>query len=360
MLRSRSQFAIAGLLGLATALAGSAVNAQSPTAPQTPGASPSAVSSAAPSSTPFPWPTLPSLLEVPLPAPFEPSGPPAATATRHGVRMRMWLSSTKAVPGQWLQLLVRTTNLDKSTAWSHSGECKTSGTLADVDLRPAIPPGREQTGNAAAFKEEVLSHAMGASFTPWRYLPREGDTPVDGLVSGAWAECTTLPGPLRLKAGATLEERFAWYPAHSFDGDVWFQPLPPGTVPVTVEWPFIGRGERAPRHARLRPITVTASVELTGDGPGTPSLPELVDIALADPRFRAWVDDDPTRRTWDGASGIGWPGPTYGNNMLLRDLEDAPPTGIMTIELTRRETSRGVVSLDPWTGRVLQVEFLGN
>lgn len=170
-------------------------------------------------------------------------------------------------------------------------------------------------------------------------------------------------GPLKLKAGATLEERFAWYPASSFDGDVWFQPLPPGTMPVTVEWPFVGRGERpqvTPRRGdgAVKPIAVTAGLDLTGNGPGTPSVPELIDVALADPAFRAWVGEDPIRDTRHGVSVIGWPGPTYEHNMVLRDLPDPPTTGILTLELEHKPLDRGIISIDPWTGEVLRVQFL--
>ena len=359
MVRARSGIATAVLVGLVAMLGTSAVSAQSPTSiDRVPGASPSATASPAP----VPWPTLPPPVQVPLPAPFEPTGPPAATTTRHRIKMEVWLSSEHAAPGEWVQLLVRTTNLGRVPAWSASSECGSSGTSATVDLQPVIPTGQEQTGNAAAFKRMAIadSSALLASFLPWRYLADSSTAPADGLAVGSWAECGTLPGPLRLRARATLEERFAWYPAGSFDGRVWFQPLPPGTVPVTIAWPFIGRGGHPPRHPSRMPVRATASIELTGDGPGTPSLPELVDIALADPTFRAWVDEDPTRATWDGVYVDGSPGPTYQNDMLLRDLQDAPPTGILTLELDRTPASRGVISLDPWTGRVLRVQFLGD
>jgi len=324
---------------------------------------PSVSRSPAPLSGSFPWPTLLSPEQVPVPPPFETIGPPAATRTRHGVRLELWLSSPMVAPGAWIQALVRTTNLGTNPAWSWSGECGSSGTWIGIDLASVIPTGVEQTGNAAVFKARAIraAHVMESGFTSWEHLPSPPSTSVVGRV---YAECTTPHIRLRLKPGATLEERFAWYPTGLAYGDTdLFQPLPPGTVTATAAWPYMGRGERPRRRPRrhddvIRPITATATLELTGSGPGAPSVPELIDIALADPAFRAWVDEDPTRASWSGVSVNNWPGPTYEHHLWLRDLEGAPATGVVTVELDREPLRRGIVSMDPWTGKVLQVLFL--
>jgi hypothetical protein len=49
-----------------------------------------------------------------------------------------------------------------------------------------------------------------------------------------------------------------------------------------------------------------SAIRLTGDGPGTPSEPELVDLALAQPEFRAWVEQAPDLR-WSAYGGIRMP-----------------------------------------------------
>lgn len=314
-----------------------------------------------PTATPLPWPTLLPPSQVLVPERFRPEGPPDATATRHGVRVDFWLSSPTVAPGEWVQAVVRTTNLRDTPAWSWSGECRTSGTRVAVDLNAIIPPGEAHTGNAAAFKRQALRWTTDTSFTPWRYLDDYASTR-----SGyAFVECGTMPGPLKLKARASLTERFAWYPADSFDGDVWFQPLPPGPVTVRVSWPYLSRGERPSIDSRrayrlTKPVKARTELGITGDGPGTPSLPELVDIALADPEFRAWVDAEPSRGRWCRwcVSADGWPGPTYERHLYLSHLGDTAPTGVLTLELDQQQT-RGIITMDPWTGEVIDVQFLG-
>jgi hypothetical protein len=113
----------------------------------------------------------------------------------------------------------------------------------------------------------------------------------------------------------------------------------------------------------VQPIRATAAIEVTGEGPRARGLPELVDIALADPRFRAWVEADPSRRSWRGASASAESGPTYQPNLYLWNLPDPPSTGggFVGLEraIDRQSHHRGIVTLDPWTGEVLQVECVG-
>jgi hypothetical protein len=265
-------------------------------------------------------------------------------------------------PGEWVQAVVHTTNLRDTAAWSWSGECLTSGTRVAVDLGHIIPPGAEQSGNAAAFKRQALRWTDESSFAPRRSIRDWYASTGDEY---GFVECMISPGPLRLGAGATHVERFAWYPYDSFDGEVWLQPLPPGPVTVTASWPFVSRGERpsiVPRraHRLTRPVKAEAELEVTGAGPGTPSLPELIDIALADPEFRAWVDLEPGRERWCPwcVSVTGWPGPTYERHLYLSHLGLTAPTGVLTLELDQRQT-RGIITLDPWTGEVVDVQLLG-
>jgi hypothetical protein len=57
-------------------------------------------------------------------------------------------------------------------------------------------------------------------------------------------------------------------------------------------------------------------------------------------------------------SVTGWPGPTYERHLYLSYLGDTRANGVLTIELDQRKT-RGIISLDPWTGEVIDVQFLG-
>ena len=81
-----------------------------------------------------------------------------------------------------------------------------------------------------------------------------------------------------------------------------------------------------------------------------------------DPLPCAWVDEDSTRRSWRGTSVSAESGPTYEPNLYLWNLPDPPSTGVVFLELERafeQQSHRGVVTLDPWTGEVLQAECVG-
>ena len=334
--------------------------------------SPSPLPSPSPSPAvqPTSGPVLPPSSEVPLPAALQPKGRPDASATRHGVRVELWLSSSRVTPGEWVQALVRTTNLRDTPAFSMSGECGRSGTSVSMRLDPQVPAGQTFTGNAGAFKSQVLRDSLLTrdGFGRRKDLLRWSSASTVGGQAFGFVECTgPFSGPRRLGPGASVIERFAWYPVGSFEDDPWLHPMWPGVGTVTVSWPYLDRaappsvsGRRMGRM--VEPIAVTAAIEVTGEGPSARGLPELVDIALADPRFRAWVDEDPTRRSWRSASAFAESGPTYEPSLYLWNLPDPPSTGVVFVGLERAidgQSHRGIVTLDPWTGEVLQVECVG-
>ncbi|MFV2063514.1 MAG: hypothetical protein ACC726_08365 [Chloroflexota bacterium] len=322
--------------------------------------------SSAPTDDPFPWPILTPPSDVPLPPALQPNGPPDASTTKHGIRVELWLSTRTAIPGEWVQAVVKSTNLRDTPAWSMPFPCEGSGTVVTVDPRAGIPSGVEQQGNAAVLKRKAVRRGPYL----WDGFVRRKDalrwvTSSAGAGPGrAFVECTGPSEPRRLGPRATVTERFAWYPTSSFDEGERFQPLWPRIATATVSWPFLGRGDEPSGSnqdlwRRIKRIKTTANIEIGGDGPGTPSIPELVDSALADPRFRAWVDEDPTRKSWNGVSWLGASGPTYPHNLASIGLQDAPPNGLLWLELDRNNVQRGVVTLDPWTGEVLRVHCLG-
>ena len=353
--------------------------AQEPTGRPSPAPATAALaqsSSPLPSSSPSPavqptsGPVLPRSSDVPLPAALQPKGRPDASTTRHGVRVELWLSSKRVTPGEWVQAVVRTTNLRKMPAFAMSGECGRSGTSVTVDLDPQVPVGQTFTGNAGAFKSQVLRDSLltHAGFDRRKDLLRWNTASASRGGTFGFVECPfPPPGSRRLGPGASVIERFAWYPVGSFEDDPWFHPMWPGAGTVTVSWPYLSRGAPpsvSPRRMgrMVEPIRATAAIEVTGEGPSARGVPALVDLALADPRFGAWVEADPTRRSWRGASVSAESGPTFQPNLYLWNLPDPPSTGVVFVELERaidRQSHRGIVTLDPWTGDVLQVECVG-
>ena len=321
----------------------------------------------------LPWPTLVGPYDTPMPPAYQPSGRPDASRTRNGIRLELWLSTDVAMPGEWVQAVVRTTNTRGVPAWSMPS-CGRSGTSIRVDANDPVPQGDDQVGNAAEFKRKAAKRALYL----WErvYTRKQALRLVTGQASGwgshGFVECPGPPEPRRLKPLATTTERFVWYAASSFDEQKWFQPLWPGSASMTVSWPYLNHGAKPEAQPNLwdsvKRINARTTFEIGGDGPGTPSGPELIDQALEDPRFRAWVDEDETRDSWIGISWAGSPGPNYPNNLYSMGLEDPPRNGIVWLELDRTDRSgpratwgiqRGVATMDPWTGEVLRVHCIG-
>ncbi len=111
----------------------------------------------------------------------------------------------------------------------------------------------------------------------------------------------------------------------------------------------------------MRPIVATATLQLTGADSGMPSFPELVDAALADPRFAEWVElRSEGQHAW--VSVAGWPGPTYPPHPYLEALDGRAPNGIVVLVLQKAAPGDadpwlGQALVDPWTGEVVDVVF---
>lgn len=336
-----------------------------------PSAAPSTAPAVMPSPTPSPAPT-PTETPIPfrtVPPPSDvaicgkrclPAGKPVATITRHGIRVEGWRTSTAVAPGTWAQVAIRVTNVGSQDAWQLDASCGASGTAIVADLTSVIPPGIPQTGNRAVLKRQLTRGSMDRwmSRFPSRAELWSSGTP--------WAEC---PGGLtvrRLAPGASRVEHFAWYAGERLGhhGEAWL-PTYPGTYPFTVTWDLVARGPRpAVRYdepPRTRTVRLSIPLRVTGAGPSGLSLPELVDRALADPVWRAWVDEDRTRSSWGYRDATLWAGPAYPPEIvMLGDLARfGRPYGVLAIELDRALTAgqpaqRAQIALDPLTGAVLE------
>ena len=168
-----------------------------------------------------------------------------------------------------------------------------------------IAPGDPQSGSAAEFKRRLIDSA-DLTTAVWeressRQRAQESGVVVHVLADLRCHRTLIRPGRAEAHAGAALVV-VSWPSPDG--GAAWLRPLPPGTVPITFTWLHAGRGSQAPSDAGGRPtapIVVTTDLALTGDDPGLLSMPELADRALADPEFRAWVDEDSSRGDWDDA-----------------------------------------------------------
>lgn len=373
---------IVAVVTAATTILASGVVAQSPspggsTAPAASAIPSQSAASPVPSATPFPWPTIHRERLARGTFPDWPSGKPAASTTDRGIRLDLWLSTTEAAPGDWVQAIVRATNVGRDTAWVAAGQTCDPGTQTrvDLDLAPVVRMGLEQTGAAAAFKEHLVREADLARDhfrSPTAVLAPDG-----ALTAVALAECATAKPEYfvePLRPGGTRTERFYWRAAQPvpYGPRGRLQPLDPGTVPVTVRWALSGRGARPDPNtppALDRPVVVRSAITLTGDGPGTPSFPELIDAALAEPIWRAWVEQDRTGQDVVSEAET-LRGPFYpvtpatirrlvldgtaanGALELVLGTVDRLPDGRIRTWLTLAATY-----IDPWTGEVIGTWF---
>lgn len=321
--------------------------------------SPSPVPS--PSADPLPWPTVPPQPAEPPLVPFEPTGPPDARTVEHGVVLELWVSPAVVGQGEWAQALVRVTNTRDDAVWTPGGECWLSTTVT-ADLTALDPRTAELTGNAAVFARRVIRERglWTTGFRPWK-IARLADG--SGTVVSRLADCAPELGArfLRIPPGGSRERRFTWYPIAYQDAlDTWWRPLPPGPVRVTASWEYAGHGARPSgqlftRHPDL--ISASADLTLSGTDPAFPTPVELVEAALTDPTFAAWVDADPTREDWTGTYFGAWPGPGYPPQQRYTGLSGRAPNGIVEVALVRdlphHPDTMGSALLDAATGEVL-------
>jgi hypothetical protein len=313
-----------------------------------------------PSERPFTAPLVPRPLQNPdLATRWVPDGPPVAAVTRHGLRYELWLSADALAPGDWLQVAVKATNTTDRPIWQFADGCGAYGSLASATAirRPA---GETWTGKAAAFKQRAM-RVGGAS--PAVELQRVGLPAAwveRGVQLAVLAECggTVAPPVVRLGPGSSRIERFVGYAGAGVDHTPRFaEPLTPGEITVSLAWPYAGRGARPTwtyEDTFPAPIKASAPVRLTGDGPTTPPLGALVDTALADPRFRAWVDAHPDGTGWE-VYVSRWPGPSYVNPRWASVRERAI---FGMTELSLYHSGHGAHALfDTWTGELLDVVF---
>jgi hypothetical protein len=324
---------------------GGAASAQSPTPQSTPVASPT------PTAPRFPWPTLPPPGTPGKLDRFEPRGRPDASGGRFGVRIELWLSTDRARPGEWVQAHIRITNTRDEAVWTPGG-CSRLAHI-DVDLSGVHAVGVTQVGEAGRLKAAILERASRerSAFRMLDYRYRQGAVTVTRL---ALMDCNLDRSELaRLAPGESLDVDAAWYPADElFEGTRLRRPLSPGTVRLIARYDHLGHGAQPDEDRDPRPVTVSTALGVAGSGPAYPSPGELVDAALRDPAFAAWVAASPGGADWENPYMTAKPGPGYPDQPRYAGLGDRAPHGVAEVWLTRRvdgTTAHGIGLVDPWT-----------
>jgi hypothetical protein len=274
--------------------------------------------------------------------------PPDVVAEQRGVRLELWVPQEPVVAGGWLPALVRVTNGGRSRVW-HSGDirnlaCK-NPTWTEVNIAGLFDPGQTWTGNAAAFKEEVLgSHSAGRLVM--------SATPSDSNDDA----CLDFGVEQPLRPGASFEVPSAvWlhYPWRD-------QPLPGGSTTVAARYQFWPRA-----LARGEPILLEVSAPVTIAGvPVEYASPQTIaDAVLADPAFMAYLERCDLTTDWNTTlqgifpedeevtfAELGYEGgPAPIETVTLSLFADCPPPG-----------SWAQAYIDPWLGSLESVLILGS
>ncbi len=206
-----------------------------------------------------------------------------ASETHESIRITLTLEGPpRSGAASWAS--VRIDNVgDRGIRWAGGG-CDDPGSI-DVDLGEVFPAGRSDWPEPLArFKREALGPGNGNG------LLRVGYT-----AEARWETQVACPAVLRIEtldAGAHLDLRAGW------DGTYEGSPVPIGPASVTATFPVMDVqdgpiGSSIASHA----VAVALRTAIIGKGGVAAIAPALlVDAALADPEFAAWVTAGPVDR----------------------------------------------------------------
>ena len=215
------------------------------------------------------------------PPPSTVSSPVVVSATRESLRITLTLEGpprTGAV--SWASMTVENVG-ERAIRWAGGG-CGDPGGIF-IDLQQLFPAGRTDWPEPLAhFKQEVLG-------------PRGGLLNLGYENASRWATIIACPAVLKIEtlpAGATLAMRAGW------DGTYEGSPVPTGPVTVEAMFPVIGiEGVVADDAFDSHPVGVSTPTQVVGEAGAAVLAPGLlIDAALADPQFAAWVADGPVAR----------------------------------------------------------------
>ena len=298
--------------------------------PSTRSPSPSSTSAAAVAASPVPVPSS-TTSPTPEPEPTTPAGLERSVAkTRDGIRVTARLQRNPLPAGErsWVKTTVENLGATDVT-WFHDG----CAAPVWVEGQAAQPwrYGMTHTGKAQQFKDLVLG-VLGhqeeplppiVSFQPKRYLGR-----------GSYG-CADMGIGETIKPGEAIRETRWWT---GFDERTMAIP-PSGPVLLRMEAAFYWRGAEPVENITDHRIRLKLDAWVAhGVSSTRPTPPEIIDMALADPAFAAFLE---TQDLTNGREVIAW----YDAN---RDLWEV---GVMPWYETEPPRIHGVL-VDAATGTV--------
>ena len=286
-----------GTLALAALVAASCASPATVSPPPAATASPGAVATAAPTVAPPVPDSTPSPAPPPTPAPTMPGALPRTAIVEHdGVRLKLELERNPMPAGEWTTLTAVVRNIGSNVVtWFHDGCAITVNTWGEMAV--AWRRGVQQEGVAAMFKGRVLDYRAGSS-------PMRG--PIIDFVPEQWAGrgsygCADIGMSDVIRPGRSIRQRYVW---EGHAGLRWGPP-PSGPVTLTGTFAYYWRGREEPEGditERTIEISLDAWITAGADEPWL-SPPEVVDAALADPAFVAYLG---TQNLGNGREEILW------------------------------------------------------
>jgi hypothetical protein len=232
------------------------------------------------------------------PRPSTPSSPPPVTkaTTQHDIRVTLALEGPPVSAARSF-ISATVENLGtRAVRWRGGGCDDPVGTW--IDVTGAFAPGREWSGLLGRFKSQALDEGPN---------PNQGSYEAESRLTEPGQIQIACPASLRvnqLEPRGVLRIRAAW---GGMIGDQ--VPAPAGPAVVTTSFPYIGVAGMVPNErtdadpisvrieTRVQPSPAASSSGGRASGPD-PLAPALViDAALADPQFAAWVKAAP-EATW--------------------------------------------------------------
>ena len=259
------------------------------------------------------------------------AAPLIAMSTRDGVRVTLTLERAPLPSAQRSRALVVVDNLSPVVRNWEGGGC---GFLATVTIHTSIDarpdPGVNWPGAAGRFKRLASPGSDPSDDGPF-IDERFADDP-ERLI------CTANLEINHLQPGERLEMRAVW------DGEVANVAAPAGPATVSAEFPYLGEVPNGADPLQApKPIVASIDTEVVGAGIALLSADQIIDAALADRRFAAWLAS---------ANVSMWQDAVFISHGATADV-------VLTL-LKKGVATDGRVTVDRTTGRVVAFEAVAH
>jgi hypothetical protein len=196
-------------------------------------------------------------------------GDPTASATKDGFVLEVWVTPLQVRVGERVFATVRVTNAGNEAPLWETNTCGTGPAPIEVTADNEIEPGHVWEGNASAFKQAAL-RAAGVDIGGPSVIGHFWEA--DKI--GRNFSCTAMSIQRPFAPGQVEEATLAWDVKATDD-----VAIQAGEAQLTSTF-----------TSDLGQLTAVATIELMDDAAAGASLVNLIDAALGEPAFKAWLD----------------------------------------------------------------------